>query len=523
MFVSDYHRVNVIIDRINEFLPDGIVLADIDRKGNESVIDAAARTILATNTASSVEDVIDGNADFIYLPDGESAVAVKRDHPDLYVVRNFHGVNGFAYLDASLVDLRRSVRDDDLTMLDVVDIIWMLRTSQVADYVLFRYDDVPMQSNVLRREQGIGDDYWTMCDGFMTECRSTVANVRTNEIVSLPYHKFRNLSECDTYSYENVSARIADCEHAEFTEKLDGSMIQMRYIGDVSAFPKRGGVEAGVLLSSSGSLNVSTSDHVRYACEMVAKKPECRYNDLIKAHDDYTFIFELLDSENDPHVVKYDSDMDGLWLTGARCVHDGTVMFHDELARLGKHYGIPVAHHYDSYCLSDVVELTQRAQTHEHEGFVLNVDGFLVKLKLKSYLEIRNVMQIASSFNYIIRKVYANEMDDVIANVPDNLRGEVQGIVDEIRDTDARIAVVVDRFAAAVPDVPRREQVAWMRKNLPSDAFGYVMNALNGRRPSSYVVARLETKSPSYPNRVGFDKLVKMADAFERAADELGC
>ena len=317
--------------------------------------------------------------------------------------------------------------------------------------------------------------------------------------------------------------RIADCEHAEFTEKLDGSMIQMRYIGDVSAFPKRGGVDAGVLLSSSGSLNVSTSDHVRYACEMVAKKPECRYNDLVKAHDDYTFIFELIDPANDPHVVKYGSDMNGLWLTGARCVHDGTLMFHDELARLGKHYGIPVAHHYDSYRLSDVVDLTKRMKTHEHEGFVLNVDGFLVKLKLQSYLEIRNVMQIASSFNYIIRKVYANEMDDVIANVPDDLRGEVQGIVDEIRDTDARIAAAVNRFAAAVPDVPRREQVAWMRKNIPTDAFGYVMNVMNGRRPSSYVVARLETKSPSYPNRVGFDKLMKMADAFERAADELGC
>ena len=111
----------------------------------------------------------------------------------------------------------------------------------------------------------------------------------------------------------------------------------------------------------------------------------------------------------------------------------------------------------------------------------------------------------------------------MIANVPDDLCGEVQGIVDEIRDTDARIAAAVDRFAAAVPDVPRREQVAWMRKNIPTDAFGYMMNVMNGRRPSSYVVARLETKSPSYPNRVGFDKLVKMADAFERAADELGC
>ena len=99
MFVSDYHRVKVLIDRIEQFLPTSTSLADIPHNGNESVIDAAARMILTANTASSVKDVIGGNADFIYLPDGESAVAVKRDHPDLHVVRNFHGVNGFAYLD----------------------------------------------------------------------------------------------------------------------------------------------------------------------------------------------------------------------------------------------------------------------------------------------------------------------------------------------------------------------------------------------------------------------------------------
>lgn len=547
MFISDYKRVNTLVevlDRLAQRIGYDRI-ADVEPDERMTSVERCVRVFLESESAESVEDVLAGKTGrdmrlgsgssqdggaiaslFVFLPDGIACSSVAAEHPELRVIRSFHYGYGFAYADDRLVDMHRAVGDADLTALDLANIVNMLKFSQYGDYVLFRYDTIPMQSNPLRSVQGFGEDYWQMYDGLMTECRSTVVDVRSNEIVSLPYHKFRNLDECDGYTYDEVSRIVADAGTVEFTEKLDGSMSQLRCVShDADGY--------GFVLSSSGSLGFVRTD-TDFGSRVLANRRDASDHVLLgfdaldegilrmaAENDEYTFVFELIDLKNDPHVVSYSDDMNGMWLTGVRRVSDGALLDHKGVASLAERYGVRVTPSFDGYDLDKVIDVAKTAQTHEHEGFVMYADGFLVKLKLESYLEIRAVMQIASSFNYIIRHVYDGSMDDIVANVPADLRPSIESVADCIVDVDNRYRSVVERLASLVPDVDRKHQAEWLRERLPKSAFATVMNMLNGKVPKSFVVRYLDTAQPSYPNKDEFDRIAEHVASLESLADKL--
>ena len=86
-----------------------------------------------------------------------------------------------------------------------------------------------------------GEDFFEKYDGFYAEARTVVIDVVNDALVAAPFRKFRNLDECESYSYENISKRIARANKIEFTDKMDGSMVVARwYLGEPYVFSSTG-------------------------------------------------------------------------------------------------------------------------------------------------------------------------------------------------------------------------------------------------------------------------------------------
>ena len=137
----------------------------------------------------------------------------------------------------------------NLSLADILAFSKCLKYSLRDEFLLIRYEENEIWGNSAFRNV---TDIWSIYDGLLQECRSAVINLDTIEYVLLPFAKFRNLNESPEYSIEAVKNRIEAAQTVEFSEKLDGSFMQMRFLGD-SRF------QDGIIVSSSGTLNPEKS------------------------------------------------------------------------------------------------------------------------------------------------------------------------------------------------------------------------------------------------------------------------
>ena len=243
-------------------------------------------------------------------------------------------------------------------------------------------------------------------------------------IASLPYYKFRNLNETKSYDLEHVRRAIeANGGVLVATEKLDGSMIQMRYVGDTGAFAE------GLLYSTSGTLAGSKesygNEHIESLVEYHLREEElAKYLGVAKAHPALTFVYEFVHPEVDRHVVMYPSDKHGLFMTGARNVETGKLATHAQVAAMADAYDIP----YPEVVANDIdtaLSLQKEAKGDEMEGMVVDIDGWLVKVKLDGFLALSHIyheLEGPSSFKAIAAMVLNGTMDDAMPSLPESMR-----------------------------------------------------------------------------------------------------
>ena len=206
------------------------------------------------------------------------------------------------------------------------------------------------------------DAFWDSYDGFFRECRSVVIDIRKDCLVLTPFRTFRNLNEGEETSYENVQKRIENASCVEFSNKLDGSMQTARFY------------DGRVVMAGSQALDRENSWRLADGWRMLEENDG--YTRMLQDHPDHTFIFEYI-SEKDAHVVKYDKE--GLFLIGIRNVLDGTEASYREILAMAERYGIPTTEVFDK-TLDEVVAELDTKQSSEAEGFVVNIDGFKVKI-----------------------------------------------------------------------------------------------------------------------------------------------
>ena len=280
-----------------------------------------------------------------------------------------------------------------------------VQINQYGDLVLIRYG---------LHEMGKG--MWEDKNSPLREARSLVFNLRTEEMVLTPFRKFFNLNEIWETSTEVVEAKIKYCKLFEVSEKMDGSMQSYRwYNGEIVG-------------SGSMALDTKNSFRLEEGFEMLTEN----HKRMLEDFPTVTFIFEYI-SEKDKHVVPYDySKKKGLYLIGARSVIDGEEYSYNVIKDISSCYGIPCCKTYQYNTLSEVLEHLNKMTVKDGEGFVLNIDGFKLKLKCKDYLQLHRLDDKLSSPNVIIQAYAEGTIDDLYANMTPLMKEKNKDVMDTI-------------------------------------------------------------------------------------------
>lgn len=385
------------------------------------------------------------------------------------------------------IDPHRSWKQMTLADMDVVDSV--LKYSAMDELLLIRYDEPSLCScKVLA---GL-EDFWTAYGGLLQECRSAVVNIDTMEYAMLPFAKFRNINESPAYSIETVRGRIERADTVEFSEKLDGSMIQMRYVGDDRFWH-------GIMIATSGSLYPGRAPQLQHVLDFM-EEGGAAIEKLVCAYPYNTFMFEWIDPR-DEHMVRYNNH--GLFLIGARNTDRGYMWSFKRIVSLALEYAIPTTKLF-SLGLDEALATLEGMKGSEQEGYVLNIDGFLVKIKCPDFLNLMRAVNISSSFNTVVRYAADGTIDDFIAALPLSYQDSARAKLRKLCTYEADVLHEIEERCAALPT--DRKEAMLLIDSLPVDS------TLKGLLKARYlglpveIIAKRKGKSIQYVRESEIDR-----------------
>lgn len=338
--------------------------------------------------------------------------------------------------------------------------IQYLEINQHNEFILIRYGKFSSAGD--GQYEITANDLWNVDDGFFLECRSVVINLKTEELVITPFRKFRNLNECQENDISVVTEEIKNAKTVEITNKLDGSMQCARwYNGEI-------------FMTGSQALCVDNSWRLADGFNMLADTNKA----MIKENQNLTFIYEYI-SLADAHVVKYEKNQEGLYLIGIRDVMTGRQFSYKEVAEFATHYNVPMTEIFDK-TFDQILEEVKTIKSDEQEGFVVNIDGHMIKVKGDDYVQIHRILSKISSINLIIESVAENRVDDLISKVPAAYKNRVRIVekivLDYIKNTEAE----VQRYFDIAPKDDKKTFMIWTESNVPRKYKLYVKNKFLG-------------------------------------------
>ena len=290
----------------------------------------------------------------------------------------------------------------------------ILQFNRIKDFVLVRYGSY---SDILSGESDITmDNMWDMYDGFYRECRSIVIDIKNESIVLCPFAKFRNINEGEENSLDNILNKIKNCHSFEVSNKLDGSMQSATWY------------DGEVVMSGSQAIDMNDSWRLQDGYNMLVSNKD--YVNLLQSYPDYTAIFEYI-SLKDAHVVKYSKEQEGLYLIGMRNKIDGSILPYNALLSIARKFNLKTTSVFNKN-IEDVLADLKKYKSDEMEGFVLNIDGYLVKAKCDDYVQIHKTISHMSSTNGIIRAIADETFDDFISKIPEAYKERIYNIANVI-------------------------------------------------------------------------------------------
>lgn len=331
------------------------------------------------------------------------------------------------------------------------DIFECLQVNQKDEFILIRYGLAEMQEGM-----------WTDQNSIYRECRSVVIDLKNDELVLTPYRKFFNLNEVDENKLEFVSERLKTARKVEVANKLDGSMQNARWYNNK------------VFMTGSMAISQEDSWRLEEGYEMLNSD----YISMLKENSDSTFIFEYI-SLKDAHVVLYKNEDQGLHLIGIRNTLTGEQYSYSDVIKLANKYNVRVVD-LESKTIEQLLEDMKQYQSHEKEGWVLNIDGHLIKIKCDDYVNIHRLLDKVSSVNVIIESIAEDKFDDLIAKIPDKYKERVLNISKLIFKYIKDARENIRKYYNLAPKETRKEFMVWVESNVPQEIKHYLRNEFLG-------------------------------------------
>ncbi|MGL4453716.1 MAG: T4 RnlA family RNA ligase [Sarcina sp.] len=331
------------------------------------------------------------------------------------------------------------------------DIMDGLEVNQYKNLVLFRYGQDCFKIV----------DLWNVFDGIYRECRSIVIDINTMEIVILPFDKFFNLGELEENSLENIQKEIARAKSIEITNKMDGSMQCLRYYnGDY-------------ILTGSQAISETTSWRLKKSREFLT------YNIRVMAKENpnLTFIFEYIDLD-DAKIVKYSKEDEGLYLIGIRDVKTLRQYSYKEVSKIATKYQVNMTIIENKH-FNEILEEVKNIKGYYKEGWVINIDGHLIKLKGDDYVGLHRILSKLCKHSVVIENICNGTLDDLLSKIPILHRDGLINLAKEIIGYKEIVEKQIEFFYDKAP-VERVEFFRYIN-TLPKHLRGFLGNKYNNK------------------------------------------
>lgn len=303
----------------------------------------------------------------------------------------------------------------------------------------------------------------------LVNLRGTAFDKATGKIISLPFHKFHNLNECEGYMEKDIDLSKVE----SVMVKEDGSMIRPIPVdGDF-----RLGTRAGVTDVSIAAEKWMMSDLVRYAI----------YRGFIESIiDTHTPIFEYVGPSN---KIVLDYSEHNLILLAIRRNEDGRYIDHFTMKQVMGYWKnqIPLVPLVE-FGIGDVKHLENA------EGVVVSLkDGFRFKVKTDWYVRRHRAKDLIRFNKDVISMILKNEIDDVIPLLSED---EVKKIKDYREYLDDYIHLCADwlkeQYINIASDCDSKKDYALAVMNGNKKPFSSIMFGIwDGKDPYELIVKEL--------------------------------
>jgi len=301
-------------------------------------------------------------------------------------------------------------------------------------------------------------ELWENPDSIYRECRSVVINLDKMELVLTPFKKFFNINELPENSLEQIKKEINNADSVEITNKLDGSMQNATWY------------DGQIFMAGSMALDRDNSWRLQDGHGLLMSNPA--YVGMIKSYPGATFTFEFTSPRNQI-LVAYEKDE--LTLVGIRNIFDGYQWSYKELAETAEEFGVP---HVDieNRSLEEILALSHELKCSDKEGWVLNIDGHMVKFKCDDYVSLHKIIANHISPNTVIHAVADGTIDDLLSKIPTAYRYRVQKLINKLVDYMREVRGSVCALYNAAPTDDIKTFMCWVTENVEPKYAGYVRN-----------------------------------------------
>lgn len=218
------------------------------------------------------------------------------------------------------------------------------------------------------------------------------------------------------------------------------------------------------------------------------------YEQMLKMHPNFTFIFEYI-SLADAHVVKYKKEQEGLYLIGIRDNLTGHELSYHKVIDIANHFNIPTTVLFDK-TLGQILNELDDKNSEEAEGFVINIDGYKVKVKYNDYVHIHKALSKLSSINLIIRSIADDQYDDLLSKLPvayhDSVKKVAAIVFRYIKDTEQ----TANEYFQQAPKTSQKEFMIWIDRNVPKKFRGFCRELYFGKEIN--VIKFNQSGNPKY-------------------------
>lgn len=367
------------------------------------------------------------------------------------------------------------------------DLFHAINIKQNVTKLLFKYKDF---EKLFYNTDVNYHDFWNMYDGIYRECRGLVYDIKKEEIVALPFPKFFNIDEQPETSSENIQKLIQKAERIEFSDKMDGTLIISRWY------------ENEVFSCLGGTLE--EKDYIiRYAKKHLDNE---KFQKLLHDYEEWTVLFECI-SPNNQLVVVYSEKDYGLHLIGMRNVKTGELKPYSEIEQIARKYEVPVTEKYNM-TFDEILQSRKNFKHTDKEGYVMFLDGMLVKIKCEDYLLLHKMMRRHISKNAIIKAVVDNTIDDMIAgNDDENIQKVIYETLEVIQDYVSKMEAKIQELYENAP----KEKVDFFKyaNELPKPYSKYVKFKYQNQ-PYSVLVEFQSEKAVSYVRYADIEKRLEL-------------